>query len=239
MEYICWWLQKERWAFGVPLKVSHPALLLYTNASLTDWGTHPLKLAVAGVWSLKCREFYIKVLEMKLVILALNALLDRLEGESVILMSNNTTVMAYLKKQGGTISKVLCSLAQGEMMWVAVHSVTFIARYVYIPGKKNVLADQVSHQDQDLPTEWSLLPLVFDTICEVFGRPHLDFFIMRANAKLPLYVSLVPEPMAWKQDTFHHPGDVKPPPPPFTLLCQVLSRVMLATRLSLVLVAPF
>ena len=41
------------------------------------------------------------------------------------------------------------------------------------------------------PTEWSLLPRLYDTICEVCDRPHLVLFATSADMKLPLYVSPV------------------------------------------------
>ena len=50
---------------------------------------------------------HISVLEMKAVLLVLTAFLDRLTGESVVLMSDNATAVAHLRKQGGTVSKVL------------------------------------------------------------------------------------------------------------------------------------
>ena len=87
-------------------------------------------------------------------------------------------------------------------------------------------------------TEWSLLPRVFDSMCEVFDCPLMDFFTTWANAKLPLYVSPVPDLMFWKQDTFQHPLDDLHTynSPPFTLLCQVLSHIRLMRRLSLLLI---
>ena len=59
------------------------------------------------------------------------------------------------------------------------------------------------------------------------------------NVKLPLYVPLLLDCMVWKEDAFQHPwNDVSAYTfPPFILLRQVLSRVMLLTNLSLVLVA--
>ena len=111
----------------------------------------------------------------------------------------------------------------------------------FIPGKKNILADQLSRPDQVLPTEWSLLPRVFEAICEVFGRPHLDLFASRTIAKLLLYMSPVPNLVAWKHDAFQHPWDNLSAYtfPPFTLIRQVLLRVLLSTELSLILVAPY
>ena len=97
---------------------------------------------------------------------------------------------------------VMYSLTQTTVDCIGLRSVTSSARYIL--GKRNVLADQLSHPDPVLPTEWSLFPLVFDVICKAFGFHHMDLFVTRANVKLPLYVSLVPDPMAWKQDVFHH-----------------------------------
>ena len=110
----------------------------------------------------------------------------------------------------------------------------------YILGRKNVLADQFSLPDQILPTEWSLLPWVFEGICNVFGRPHLDLFATRTNMKLLLYMSLVPDPLAWKQDALHMLWDhlFAYAFLPFALLHQVLSWVLASEGLSLVLITP-
>ena len=61
-EFVHWWLQEERWLSRVPLQVPPPSLLLYTDASLTGWGTHLLNLTVAGVWFRKERDLHINVL---------------------------------------------------------------------------------------------------------------------------------------------------------------------------------
>ena len=46
-----------------------------------------------------------------MVMLALNPFLNSVAGESVVLISNNATVVAYLRKQWCSVSKVLCNLA--------------------------------------------------------------------------------------------------------------------------------
>ena len=188
------------------------------------------------VWSQKESLLHINVLEMKAMPLALASFLPQLLDQNVILMSNNALVVVYFRHQGGTVSRV-CRMAAKIVLWTKRHLVFLVARY--IPGRKNVLADQLSRPDQVLPTEWSLLPRIFEGIYEVFRRPHLDLFVTRANAKLPLYVSLVPDLMACKQDTFQHPWDHLSSYAfrPFALLRQVLSKVLILTGLS-VLVAP-
>ena len=77
--------------------MSHPSLLLYKDVSVAGQGTYLQDVATVGVWS-QDRELHINTLEMKVVLLALNTFLPRILGESVVLMSNNATVVAYLEK---------------------------------------------------------------------------------------------------------------------------------------------
>ena len=119
----------------------------------------------------------------------------------------------------------MCNLAQEIILGTELCFVTLSARY--IPGKKNVLMDQLSHPDQVLPMEWSLRPMAFDAICQVFDRPFMDLFANHANAKLPLYVSPVPNLMTWKQDVFQQ-DDLHAYTFPSLALLQVLSRVRLS-----------
>ena len=144
---------------SVPLQVSPPSLLLYTDASVASWGVCVLDLMAAGVSSRE-KVLLINILEMKAVVLAAqNTFLNRITGESVVLMSANTTVVAYLKKQRGTVSKVLCNLAQEVFLWTKARLIALTVSY--IPGERNILVDQLSCPDQALPTALFLLPQVF------------------------------------------------------------------------------
>ena len=151
-------------------------------------------------------------------------------------MSDNAVVVACLKEQGGTVSRVMCSLAQKIMDWTELRSMTLSARYI---PRKNILADQLNCPDQVLPTEWSLLPGYSMPYAKCFGCSHMDLFATRANAKLPLYVSLGLDPMVWKQGAFQHTWNylgayASPPPSSKT----VLLRVMFSANFSLVPVTP-
>ena len=52
------------------------------------------------------------------------------------------------------VTRDMCSLAQEVIKWSELHMVLITVRY--ITAKKNILADQLSHPGQVLPTEWSL-----------------------------------------------------------------------------------
>ena len=140
-----------------------PFPLLCTDTSRTGWGAHLLNLVAAGVWSREERDLYVNILKMKVVILALDTILDKVSGESVVLMSENTTVVAYLRRHWDAVSRVMSNLALEVVLWTEIHSVNLMVRY--IPGKKYILADQLSHPDQFLPTEWPLLPWVSNAAC--------------------------------------------------------------------------
>ena len=74
-----WWLQEERWGSGVPLQMPPPSLL-YTNTSMTGWGTYLLTRTAAGIWFQKEKDLHINVSEMKVIQLALNTFLDDQRG---------------------------------------------------------------------------------------------------------------------------------------------------------------
>ena len=56
----------------------------------------------SGDWSFHDQQLHINVLEMKAVILALQHFILQLQGKVVLIVSDNTTVVSYLNKQGGT-----------------------------------------------------------------------------------------------------------------------------------------
>ena len=180
--------------FGVPLQVPNPSLLLHTDTSLSGWGGPPSGSDGFGRVVLRGESLHISMLEMRAVVLALATFLRQLSGQSVVLMSDNATVAAYLRSGGGTVSRVLCRMAAGVVLWTECHSVSLTTRYIL--EKNNVRADQLSRPNQGLPMEWFLLPRVFEGICGVFGHPRLGLFATCANAKLPLYISPVLDPKA-------------------------------------------
>ena len=241
VQAIRWWLEEDRWTRGILLHILSPSLSLYTDTSLSGWGAQLLDLTASGMWSDVEAQEHISVLEMQAVELVLASFLPQLVGQSVVLMSKNASVVVYLRHQGGTVSRRLCQMASAITVWAEQNSIRLEARY--IPDKWNILVDQLSRPDQILPTEWSLLPRVFDRICQVFGRPHLNLFATKANNKLALYVSLVLDPLAWEQGTLHLRWNHLDAYtfPLFALLRQVITQVLESEVLEglwLLLVAP-
>ena len=220
--------------FGTPA----PDLHLYSDASSSGWGAHLLDQNVSGVWSTQEKLLHINLLEMEALFLGLQAFQEDVAGHHVTAMCDNSTVVAYVNKQGGMVSRSLCLLTSHLLRWTESFDVHLDARY--LPGESNVLADVLSRRGQVVGTEWSLHPQVARALLRAWGNPSIDLFATCLNAKLPLYCSLVPDPQAVFEDAFRHPWDDLDlyAFPPFPLVGRVIARVQESSRVAMTLVAP-
>ena len=153
-----------------PLHHPVPQLHLFTDSSLEGWGAHMEEHMASGYWSPAWKTQHIYVLEMQAVWLALQAFADYIKGNSILLSTDNTTVAAYLNRQGGTHSQSLCNMAVEIMLWCAKNRVHIKARY--LPGRLNALADCLSRKGNVVQTEWSLNQRVADLVFQLWGTPR-------------------------------------------------------------------
>ena len=106
-------------------------------------------------------------------------------GQSVLLATDNSTVMAYINKQGdGTRSQSLAWLSLDMLEWCHAQGIYIVVRH--FPGLLFVLAVGLSHKGQIQPTECSLSPLVFRLLSRLWGSPQMDLFDTQWNTKLPV-----------------------------------------------------
>ncbi|CAG2224371.1 unnamed protein product [Mytilus edulis] len=122
------------------------------NASKLVWGAYLEGLSVSGVWTP----------EMKAILLALSYFQSLLQNKSLVLATENTTVVAYLRNQGGTHCYELYLLAR-EILLLCNH-IHIQIEIRHVPGKLNVLADALSRTLTPVNTEWELLQSVFQAI---------------------------------------------------------------------------
>ena len=175
---------------------------------------------------------------MKALFLALCSFKDLVTDHRVTAMCDNSMVVAYVNKRGGTVSDYLCSLTGQLPRWTESNRVQL--EVGYLPGQSNVLVDLLSRRNQVLGTEWLLHPQVARDLLRTWGSPSLDLFATHLSAKLPLYCSLIPDPQAVFEDAFRHPWDNLDTYafPPFHLVEKVVARVRETPNLSMTLVAP-
>ena len=199
--HLDWWQNPSNVMKGADLHPKDHSIQLFTDASNEGWGAHLDQNSTKGLWSDREKRLHINVLELKAVSLALRDFKDQCQNQTVLVATDNSTVVAYINKQGGTHSAEMCALLWKIMTWCHHYHITLKARH--IPGCLNVMADLLSRSNQVQSTEWSLHPQVFKQICQKWFTPHVDLFATHLNHKLPLYVSPIPDPRAWDIDALN------------------------------------
>ena len=92
------------------------------------------------------KRLHINVLELKAVSLALQRFKDQCQNKTVLVATDNSTVVAYINNQGRTHSAEMCALLWKIMTWCHHYQITLKARH--IPGCLNVMADLLSRSNQ-------------------------------------------------------------------------------------------
>lgn len=232
-----WWLTRENVMRGISLSPRSPDLTLYTDASRLGWGAYLEGQTCSGTWSLAFQKEHINVLEMKAVLLALNHFQLDLLNTSLLLATDNTTVVAYLKNQGGTHCPTLYLIARDILILCSQLQIHLTVRH--ISGSLNILADSLSRSLAPVNTEWELLQTVFNAVTLLWDCPHIDLFATSLNHKLPTFVSPVPDTKAFAVDamSLSWEGMFGYAFPPFRFLAPVLQKIA-GTPCRIIVIAP-
>ena len=236
--HLRWWLEESNVLLGQPLHPLKHALQIFTDASNEGWGAHLDDHTARGTWSLPESKLHINHLELKAVFLALKEFRTLVCNKTVLIATDNTTVVAYINKEGGMKSGSLCALLWRILSWCTRQQVTLRARH--IPGRLNVIADKLSRLGQTIQTEWSLHPAVFQAVCSRWHQPQVDLFATRFNNKLPQFVSPVPDPQAWAVSALSLSWEDLDPYafPPAAILGKVVEKLQDYPCNRIILIAP-
>ena len=230
-----WWSDDSR--LLVALGEDHPNLFLFSDSSDQSWGAALGDLHLSGLWSPLYSRFSINQRELLVILYAIQGFLPHLRGQSVAVYSDNSTALAYLRKQGGTRSSSLNAVAQELLRLCESQSVRLLPHF--IPGHLNVLADSLSRRSQVLGSEWTLCP---QAVSELLRRwpANIDLFATSLNHRLPVYFSPMYDPQSACTDAMLQSWDGLQAYafPPFGLP-RVLAKVQAYRGLELTLVAPF
>ena len=233
-----WWSDNSHHLVGLSLGDSLPDLCLFSDASGQGWGAALSDLHLSSLWSSLCSRFSINQRELLAILFAIRGFLPHLRGQTVAVYSDNSTALAYLRKQGGTHSSSLNDVAQVLLHLCEAQLVRLLPQY--ISGHLNVLADSLSRRSQVLGSEWTLCPQAFaELLCR--WPATIDLFATSMTHRLPVYFSPMYNPMSADTDAMLQPWDGLQAYafPPFGLLPRVLEKVRASRNLELTLVAPF
>ena len=149
--HLDWWQNPANVMKGADLHSKDHSIQLFTDASNEGWGTHLDQSSTRGLWSSQEKRLHINVLELKAVSLALQHFMDQCQNQTVLVATDNSTVVAYINKQRGTHSAEMCALLWKIMIWCHHCHITLKARH--IPGYLNVMADLLPQSNQVQSTE--------------------------------------------------------------------------------------
>ena len=222
---ITWWLNPANVMTGVPWTHPPPDLTIYTDSSDTGWGGTLDNQKVSGKWDQTFVMEHINLKELMAVWKTILHFQHQLSGKSILVASDNTSTVCYLNKLGGTKSQKLLDLTVKILLWCQDHNIHLRARH--IPGRFNVISDQLSRLDQIITTEWSIHHNVIDQISKTWENPLIDLFATKYNHKLPVYFSPVPDNQAQAVDAMSQDWSnlTAYAYPPQALLQQVLNKI--------------
>ncbi|XP_071989217.1 uncharacterized protein [Engystomops pustulosus] len=106
-----WWKDLDHLQKGVNW-VLWPITQIQTDASTSGWGALLPGKYVQGLWSHSMTRASSNERELKAILKTLEACTKDLKGKHLKIFSDNTTAVAYLKRQGRTRSKKLQTISQ-------------------------------------------------------------------------------------------------------------------------------
>ena len=232
-----WWADPTHLGQGMPIQTFPPDLLLWTDASDEGWGAHLDQQFASGLWSAREAQCSINWRELRAIRLGLLAFQSQLIDQHVGLFCDNTTAIAYLRKQGGTVSENLNEEAQAILRWAEGNSILLSPQFIL--GRQNVVADSLSRSQQVIASEWTLCQQEVDLLLKKWPAT-VDLFATSLNNRLPVYYSPIQDPQAIGVDSMLHSWNHLQAYafPPFALIRPVLNKIRQTVSAEFTLVAP-
>ena len=170
---------------------------MWSDASDVGWGAHLGGELTSGLWSLSEQALSINARELLAVETALLFFAPQVQGSVIPLFADSSTAIAYLRNQGGTLSRTLNSIAQRILRSAESLGVTLAPPFIL--GRHNVMADALSRPNQVLGSEWSLKIEVFQELRKRW-LVSIDLFATSLNHRCSLYFSPFHNPSAVATD---------------------------------------
>ncbi|XP_043270501.1 uncharacterized protein [Venturia canescens] len=172
---------------------------IFSDASLTGWGVVCGCERSHGFWNDDERRCHINILELKAAYFGLKCFASKIKDEDILLRLDSTTAIAYINRMGGTRFEKLNSMAKKIWEWCEVRNIRIMASF--IGTKENAEADFESRRLY-METEFSLASWAFRNISKRLGKPQIDLFASRVNAKCKRFVSWFRDPESSATDSF-------------------------------------
>ena len=108
---------------GIPFRRFQAEFTIFRDAYTQGWGAHMGDSQISGTWTHTDRKLHINCLELKAVVSALQHWAPVLQGHQVMIATDNSTVVSYINKQGGTHSPTLLRLTVELLLWLEAQNI--------------------------------------------------------------------------------------------------------------------
>ena len=108
---------------GIPIRTFQVDFMIFTDASTQGWGAHMGDSKISGIWNHTDHKLHINCLEFKAVVCALQHWAPLLQGHQIMIATDNSTVVSYMNKQGGTHSPTLLRLTVELLFWLEAQNI--------------------------------------------------------------------------------------------------------------------
>ena len=232
-----WWTIPANVMSGTPLQPRPTTETLITDSSCHGYGAIWRTQELAGQWTVQESQLHINCLEALCIKKALLHWQQELQGQSVLVQTDSSTVVSHINRGSGCHSITTHLIIRDMLLWCHHHGITLHARH--LPGKFNQIADLLSRRNQVIPTEWMIHKSVMAAIINTWEKPHIDLFATRLNAQLPIFMSPVVDTMALAVDALSQSwkGITGYAFPPFALIPKVLNKIQ-SEECIIYLIAP-
>ncbi|KAG8537840.1 hypothetical protein GDO81_023728 [Engystomops pustulosus] len=230
-----WWLETKHLEKGVAWHCL-PCLTITTDASSLGWGAVFPSHYAQGPWTPSLAKKPSNYRELRAVWEALKSNPLLVKNRHVHILTDNTTVVSYLRRQGGTRSVALSSLTRTIFFWAEENLLSLSA--THLRGVLNTEADFLSRRVIS-PNEWCLNQEIFSQLTELWGTPQVDLFATRENSMCHLYFSLEAREPKDRLDAFSHPWTepLSYAFPPIPLVARVLRKILM-DQARVILICP-
>ena len=199
---LLWWITNVN-QLPKAITPKPPDLTLMSDSSLKGWGgvIEGTSCVARGRWSHQESQLHINLLELKAILLALQALCSHMHNcHTKKILCDNTTAVSYIRNMGDTKSSSCNDVTREIFMWCIDQKLTLSISH--LPGKLNTEGDKASREFHNSNTEWSLDQNAFNELKSKLGEPGVDIFASRLNHKKPHYIAWRPDPGAVAIDAF-------------------------------------
>ena len=189
-----WWQNSSNVMQGTDLHPKDHSIQLFTDASNEGWGAHlETKNFTKGLWSYikKKKRLHINVLELKAVSLALQDFKDQCQNQTVLVATDNSTVVAYINNKEELISRNGCSTVEDHDLVPSLpHNIESQAhsRVPECDGRPTVQV-QPSAVNRMVSASAGVQTDLLEVVHTSCRLTRYSF-----EPQLPLYVSTVPDP---------------------------------------------